>query len=112
MRTNEDLVNLLDELSEKKEKLTRSLETIEKLKNEAQMKNSPSCLNWDYSDFLAAYTDACASLNIVPKSLHVDDMSVQLERFFDLHNEWIVMTVNDALRDWIYEKLLNEKQDQ
>lgn len=34
MITNEDLVNLLDELAEKKEKLARSLETIEKLKND------------------------------------------------------------------------------
>jgi hypothetical protein len=38
MRTNEDLVNLLDELAEKKEKLAQSLETIEKLKKETHQK--------------------------------------------------------------------------
>jgi len=83
---------------------------LEHQKTTTEMNNSPhSSLNWDYNDFLAVYTDVCASLNIVPKPLHVDDMSVQLERFFDLHNEWIVMTVNDALHDWIYANLLNEK---
>lgn len=81
-------------------------------KTTTEMKKRPSCLNWDYSDFVAAYTDVCVSLNIVPKALTVDEAREHLERFFDLHNEWIVETINNALRDWIYEKLLNEKQDQ
>lgn len=74
-----------------------------------EMKNRPSCLSWDYGDFMASYTDACERLNIVPKELSVHKANEQLDRFFDLHNEWIVMTINDALHDWIYEKLMNEK---
>lgn len=76
------------------------------------MKNRPSCLNWDYSDFVSSYADACTSLNIFPKAITVDEASEQLDRFFDLHNEWIVETINNALHDWIYEKMLNEKKDQ
>lgn len=77
------------------------------------MKNSPhSSLSWHSEDFMSAYLDVCDRLGIKPKQLSVEACNAELNDFFALHNEWIVMTINDALHDWIYEKLLNEKQDQ
>ena len=77
------------------------------------MKNSPhSSLNWDSDDFMSAYLDVCDRLDIEPKNLSVEDCNAELDGFFALHNEWIVMIINDAMHDWVYEKLLNENQNQ
>ena len=77
------------------------------------MKNSPhSSLNWDSEDFMSAYLDVCGRLDIEPKELSVEDCNVELDDFFALHNEWIITTINEAMHDWVYEKLLNEKKNQ
>ena len=112
MRTNEDLVNLLDELAEKKEKLARSLETIEKLKKEAQMNNSPhSSLNWDKEDMSATFESVLERFladKRINQEMH-DKMQAKLtderleallHQFFKDTNEWLVNVISNDMYNW------------
>jgi hypothetical protein len=112
MRANEDLVNLLDELAEKKEKLAQSLETIEKLKNEAQMNNSPhSSLNWDKEDMSATFESVLERFladKRINQEMH-DKMQAKLtderleallHQFFNDTNEWLVNVISNDMYAW------------
>ena len=62
-------------------------------------------LQWDAEDFYAAYESVCDTLDIEPQGIGKMQAIQELTEFFEEHEEWLTIKINDALHEWLYLKI-------